>query len=401
MGLIQRIKSLFGIKNQTVNRSLGEFEKWFSPHNIFDRSGQLDANNETIFSAVSRLSNSMASLPLKLYREYRPVRSPIAQLLEYGPNPNMTGFDFIRTLEAFRNTRGNGYALIERDSRYQVKALWLLNPKKVKPVQERTTKELWYEMEGEDGLYYVHNMDMIHVKHFHTLGYEGISPLDVLRNTINYDSQVKQFSLSQMESGIKASFILKLNNGLLNDDKKKALLKNFSDFYAKNGSGVIVMDSGQDLKELKQDIIDLKVFEVERITRSRVAAVFSMPPHMLGDFSQTSFSSMEQQSLEYVQITLLPIVRMYEQEFNRKLLTSSDQYSGTGFKFNMNGLLRGDTQTRGEFYFKGIRSGWFTPNEVRAFEELPPQAGGDKLFLSGDLYPLDTPLEARKGVKTE
>ncbi|AFH62257.2 phage portal protein [Paenibacillus caseinilyticus] len=394
MGIVQRIVSWFGLgaKLETrANRNLGGFQKWFEPYNMFARSGQLDASNETIFSAVSRLSNSMASLPLKVYRGYKQVTgSPIAQLLEYGPNPNMTSFDFIRTLEAFRDTSGNGYALIERNVRYQVQALWLLNPKKVKPVQESSTKELWYEVQGDDGTYYIHNLDIIHVKHFHTVGYEGISPLDVLRNTINYDTQVKQFSLSQMESGIKASFILKLN-GSLSDEKKKAMLQNFADFYSKNGSGVIVIDSGQDLKELKQDIIDLKVFEVERITRSRVAAVYNMPPHMLGDFSQTSFSSMEQQALEYVQNTLLPIVRMYEQEFSRKLLTSKERAAGTVIKFNMNGLLRGDIKTRGDFYFKGVRSGWFTPNEVRAYEELPPEKGGDKLYMSRDLAPIDSP----------
>ena len=77
-----------------------------------------------------------------------------------------------------------------------------------------------------------------------------------------------------------------------------------------------------------------------------------------------------------------------EQELNRKLLTPVERRRGWYFKFNTNALLRGDMKTRGEFYFKGIRSGWFKPNEVRAYEDLPPESGGDKLYMSKDLFPI-------------
>ena len=85
---------------------------------------------------------------------------------------------------------------------------------------------------------------------------------------------------------------------------------------------------------------------------------------------------------------LVPIVRQYEQELNRKLLNLNDRRTGLYFKFNTNALLRGDMKTRGEFYFKGIRSGWFKPNEVRALEDLPPEKGGDELYMSKDLSPI-------------
>ncbi|MFM9785430.1 phage portal protein, partial [Streptomyces scabiei] len=83
------------------------------------------------------------------------------------------------------------------------------------------------------------------------------------------------------------------------------------------------------------------------------------------------------------------IATQYEKEFNRKLLTEKERKSGYYFKFSMNALLRGDMQTRGNFYQQGIRSGWFKPNEVRAWEDLPPEEGGDTLYLSKDLFPID------------
>lgn len=388
MGIAQRIKSFFRSEKRS---SYGNFLKWFEPYNIFRRqSSEILANNETIFAAVSRLSNSLASLPLKLYKDFTPVNNHLSDLMANSPNRNMTSFDFIRIMEAYRDTEGNTYAIKRYNQYYQVESLDILDPTRVEPVFEKDTMELYYEIHGDDGRYYVHNMDIIHLKHIHTNGMKGIKPIDVLRGSIDYDTKVKEFSLAQMENGIKASFVLKIASQL-SDEKKKAMLESFKSFYSTNGSGVIIVDAGAQLDEISRDFIDTKVFEVERITRSRVATVYNLPPHMLGDFSDTNFSSMEQQALEFVQNTLIPILRMYEQEFNRKLLTTEERSQGLGFKFNVNALLRGDISTRGEFYMKGIRSGWFTPNEVRAYEELPPMDGGNQLFISGDLYPIDDP----------
>ncbi|WP_080869193.1 phage portal protein [Aneurinibacillus migulanus] len=401
MKLRHRIKTAWNVLTNNVKAAGSDFSKWFSGGKpiSFGKAGETLATNETIFSAVTRLSNAMASLPLKLYKDFSPVNTDVSDLLANAPNPNMSSFDFIRTLETHRDTSGNGYAMKKYDNKYQVESLWVLDPTRVTPVIERNTRELWYEIDGDAGRYYVHNMDIIHVKHIHTTGYKGISPLEVLRNTIDFDKEVRQFSLDTMDGAVKASFLLKMATHL-SVDKKKEVLANFKSFYQENG-GVLIQESGVEIEPIKRDFMDTKVFEVEKITRSRVATVYNMPVHMLGETEGVNYNSMEQLSLDFVQNTLIPIVRQYEQELNRKLLTPKERLRGLYYKFNVNALLRGDMQTRGEFYFKGVRSGLFKPNEVRAWEELPPEPGGEKLYLSGDLYPIDTPIENRKGVKTE
>lgn len=400
MNFFKKIRGFFGrlaikgIKAAASSNLYDRFRSWFEPYNIFSRlSSRTLATNETIFAVVSRLSNSMASLPLKLLEDFKPVSTGVSDLLSNSPNPNMTGFDFIRTLEAFRNTSGNGYALKDYDNSFQVEALWILDPSKVKPVIEKNTKELWYEIEGDNGTYYVHNMDMIHVKHIHTTGYVGISPIDVLKNTIDFDAKVKEFTLDQVDGAVKASFILKMATQL-SEEKKTEVLNSFKRFYQENG-GVLIQEQGTEIKEIERKFIDTRVFEVERITRTRVASVYNMPAHMLGETEGVNYASMEQMALEYVQGTLIPIATQYEKEFNRKLLTSGERRKGRYFKFNINSLLRGDMKTRGEFYFKGIRTGFFKPDEVRAWEDLPSEPGGDKLYMSGDLYPIDQPRERK------
>lgn len=396
MGRLFKGKSL----KKVVAENFGRFAQWFEPYNIFTkRTNHTLATNETIFSAVSRLSNSLASLPLKLLdKNFNHITDhPVADLLANSPNPNMNSFEFLRTMEVLRNTDGNAYALKDYDMRYQVKALWILDPSKVKEVIEATTKELWYEIQGDKGTYYVHNMDMIHVKHIHGYGYRGISPIDVLRNTIDFERKIKQFSLDLMDSAVKASFILQMASSV-NEEKKKEIYKNFRDFYSENG-GVLIQELGTTITPIKREFIDTKIFEAEKITRTRVATVYNMPAHMLGETEGVNYSSMEQMSLEFVQGTLGVNVIQYEKEFNRKLLTAEERRKGLYWKFNLKALLRGDVKSQAEYYFKGVRSMWLTPNEIRALEDLPPMKDGDKLYKSKDIEPIDAPPQLPKGAK--
>ena len=101
---------------------------------------------------------------------------------------------------------------------------------------------------------------------------------------------------------------------------------------------------------------------------------------------------------QFVEMTLLPIVKQYESEFNRKLLTRSQRARGFYFKFNVNGLLRGDTAARTEFYQMMIRNGIATSNDLRKLEELPPtdNKNADQLWITGDLYPMDLDIQDRQ-----
>jgi len=383
---------------QAMATTYGNFARWFEPYNIFTkRTNHTLATNETIFAAISRLSNSLASLPLKLLdKNFNQVTDhPIAELLTYSPNPNMNAFEFLRTMEVLRNTTGNAYAIKDYDSRYQVRALWILDPSRVTEVIETTTKELWYEIQGDNGVYYVHNMDVVHVKHVHGYGYRGISPIDVLRNTVDFEGKIKQLSLDMMDSAVKASFILQLAANV-SDEKKKEIYENFRKFYSENG-GVLIQELGVKIDPIKREFLDTKVFEAEKITRTRVASVFNLPAYMLGETQGVNYNSMEQLALEFVQGTLGVNVVQYEKEFNRKLLTPEERRRGLYWKFNLKALLRGNTKDQAEYYFKGVRSMWLTPNEIRALEDLPPMEGGDKLYRSKDIEPIDTPIPLPKG----
>lgn len=355
------------------------------------------ATNETIYSVVTRLSNSMATLPLKLYKNYDTATNSASDTLINDPNPNMTGFEFIRSLEVSRDEKGNGYALVERNARNQVKRLTPIVADHVAPVMEQGTGELWYEVTGLDGnRYYFHNSDIIHVKHIMgSNSLKGISPIDVLKNTIDFDRAVKEFSLKEMQ-GAPNSFVLKYGANV-DAEKRKRIIEDFKRFYKDNG-GILFQEPGVEIDEIGRKYVAADILTTERITRSRVANVYNIPSIMLNDTEGQSYSSNEQLMRMFVDLTLMPIVRQYEQEFNRKLLTSSERKAGYYFKFNTKALLRADTKTQADYYAQAIRNGWMSQDEVRQKEDLPPEGGNArKLHISGDLYPIDLYPEERKG----
>lgn len=355
------------------------------------------ATNETIFSVITRLANTISSLPIKLYKKYDVVNNDLSDLL-IEPNNNMAGWELINKLEVARNEHGNGYAVILRNHLMHPQSLMILDNTQVTPLIANETNELWYELRLNDRTSYVHNMNMLHVKHITGPNrVEGISPLKVLKNALQYDKAVQEFSLSEMEK--KESFKLEYGANVSEDVQKK-VIANFKRFYNENG-GILFQEPGVTIDKLEKTYNSADTISSEKITRTRVANVFNIPLSFLNE-QGGSFASNEQLMTQFVQMTLMPIISQYEHEFNRKLLTREQRNQGFYFKFSINGLLRGDTAARTNYYQAAIRNGWLSQDDVRRYEDEPPVGGNaSKLWVSGDLYPIDMPINERKGTTND
>ena len=352
-------------------------------------------NSEAIYAAVSRIANTIASLPIHLYRDREiQVDHPLEYLLAYRPSPCMTAFTFRQTMEANRNNEGNAYALMVPDLDGRTVRLDVIDPMRVQPYREMETREMWYRVAFDDGkMGWVHHSSMIVLKHMSANGEKGIRPIDVLRGTLDYDADIKHFSVKQLE-GVSSAVILNVPGTGLSEEKKKKLIKQFLATYSESGGKVIVMEGGITAETMQQPAVDANVLNVERVTRNRVATVYNIPPHMLGDYSDTSYATAEQSMLEYLQMTINPIIEQWEEELNSKLLTWEMLKEGYSFRFDLVNLWRTDTLTMANRNQMAIRSGWLRPNEVRRQDHLPDDPAGDTLLISRDLVPLS---EAIKG----
>lgn len=373
-----------------------DFSNWFN-RTFWGIDNSNLVTNETIFSVITRLSNTVSTLPLKLYKDYESVVNQASDVLINEPNPNMHGFDFINKMEVTRNETGNAYAVIFRDIRMQVERIVPVDSTYVTPFMNEDDSTLWYQIRGAGGTYYFHNMNILHVKHITGASrLSGINPLDVLKNTLEYDRAVQEFSLSEMQK--RESFTITYGANIDND-KKQEVIDNFKEFYKNNG-GILFSEPGVDVSPIEKNYIASDTIQSEQMTRARVANVFNVPVSFLNESEGSSYSSNEEMMTQFVQMTLTPIARQYEYELNRKLLNKEERLKGYYFKFNLRGLLRGDTAARTAYYQAAVRSGWLSQDDIRRLEDEPPVGGNaSKLWVSGDLYPIDMDPKDRKSTK--
>ncbi|GKT04458.1 phage portal protein [Furfurilactobacillus entadae] len=395
-GIKDRFQQLFS-KNEAKKEGSGHLEE-LTGVRFFGWGNSTIENNELIFSIISRLANTMSSLPIHEYQNYKEQNTDILRLLTISPNANVTGSQLINNLEVSRNEHGDGYALIERDVRFKPVKIWNLPYGSVTPMVEKKTGLLWFNVTGQTKNLVVPNSDMIHVKHIS--GPErltGISPLDVLKGTMDFDSAVQKFSMNEMSK--MDAYIVDYDTNV-DEEKRKQVIDDFKTFIHDNG-GVLFSEPGVTVKKQARDFVPSDLASTDSMFRIRVANAFDTPVSFLNDQTGQGYASNEQLMTQFVQMTLVPVVKQYESQFT-KLLTPQELSAGWYFKFNVNALLRGDTQSRTALYTAMIRNGIATPNDLRRLEDLPPSSDkhADQLWISGDLYPIDTDLEQRKGVKS-
>lgn len=349
--------------------------------------------HEAIYAAVTRIANTVASIPVHVYKgRERQDTHPLEKLLNLSPNPSMSAYIFKQTMEAFRNTEGMAYALIIRDGLGEITRLDVLDPTRVRPLIERDSREIWYDITLEGKTYPIPGYMVLALKHMSANGISGIRPLDVLRGSLDYDAEVKEISLNQLD-GINHGVMLEVPGQALDETRKAQIVADFLDAYESSGQRVLVLEGGITATTFNQSPVDAQLMDVERITRNRVATVYNLPPHMLGDYSDTSFSTAEQQMQEFLQLTIIPIVQQWEDELNRKLLSDADYKVGYRFRFDTDSLIRADMVAMANKYQMAIRGGWMRMNEVREREGLPPDPNGDELMCARDIIPLRIMVE--------
>lgn len=356
-------------------------------------------NSEIVFGVISRLSSSLAVMPCKLYKDFGVVTKGKASmkslqyLISVQPCRNMTSFEFFRLMEQHRNMYGNAFAFIRREIDGTPVELMPVNPALVRPVS--VGNERWYNYTLGSKEYTVHHMDILHFKHFHQTNGMGISPLEVLTNTLQFERAVMTQSLEQMSKSLGITGKITMTGAMTKEYREK-MQEMFSEIR-KSDNSVVVTDGLFDYTPLESKYFDYKVLDTMALTTQRIATAFGVPPHLAGDLSRATFSNIESQSLDFINSSLLPIARQYEQELQMKLLTQNDILSGYSFQFDEMELLRGDAASRSAYYEIMLRTGSMLTNEIRRAEGMSPLPGGNERLISLNYVPYDLMVERAKG----
>lgn len=346
--------------------------------------------NSNIYTVSSILGGDIGKLPIQIFKK-RPkggiekdTLHPVTYLLGTRPNPYMSAYIFKELMEVHKALWGNGYAYIDWDAFGYPKALWPLDPSKTDVRLDVDTGEVWYFTTLPNGEqrkmpWY----DVLHLKRIGKSGLKGITPISVVREKIGNQQSMDKFTGSFYANGTSSRGILKVPTTIDRNAKERV-----REEWQKVNSGltnahkIAILDGGLDYQNIGMPLKDAEFIETQKFGILETAKIYKIPGYKLGVMDQAKFKNVEQQSLEYVKNTLLPLITDWEQEINYKLFTrreSGKYYS----KFNINSELRGDSESRAKYYETMVNNGLYTINEVRALEEMNDIGElGDKHFIS-------------------
>jgi HK97 family phage portal protein len=341
----------------------------------------------SVHACVRVISDGVAGLGLKLYYETENERKQVYAHYSHSvlnePNPYMTKFDFTKWMVAQLVLNGNAYAFINRDQRFIPTELHPIQSMNVTPYM--SDGELFYRVQQQGFPALIPAVDMLHFK---GLSMENVlvgkSPIQLHAETLGIDLAAIKSSAAVYKNGT-LKFLLK-SQGKIDEAQAKPLRQSLDDVIDGNKRST-VLPSGVEMERLSLSPQEAQYIESRQFSAEEIARIFGVPASMIGakDLGKTS---VEQEYQDFYARTLMAYCKNIEQELNRKLLQEVDKASYY-FHFNFNSLLRASANDRADFYNKGIRGGWLSPNEARAFENANGFEGGDTYYAEGNLVPQD------------
>ena len=357
-----------------------------------------------VYSCVRILSEAVASLPLNVYRytdnggKEKAIDHSLFHLLHDEPNPEMSSFIFRETLMTHLLLWGNAYAQIIRNGKGEVIALYPLMPDRMS-VDRDKNGQLYYKYTKnnddaptmESGSVYLSPSDVLHIPGLGFDGLVGYSPIAMAKNAIGLAIAAEEYGSKFYANGAAPSGILE-HPGTLKDPARVRDSWNATFGGSSNSNKVAVLEEGMKYTPISIAPNEAQFLETRKFQINEIARIFRVPPHMVGDLEKSSFSNIEQQSLEFVKYTLDPWVIRWEQALYRTLLTEEEKKT-VFFKFNVEGLLRGDYASRMNGYATARQNGWMSANDIRELEDLdriPAELGGDLYLVNGNMLPLNS-----------
>ena len=346
-----------------------------------------------VYACVRILAETIALLPLHTYRnspngKEKAANHPLYYLLHSEPNPEMTSFVFRETLMGHLLLWGNAYVQIIRNGRGTVIALYPLLPNKM--LVNRTDQGiLYYQYEKDGQTYFLSSQDVLHIPGLGFDGLIGYSPIGMAKNAIGMAIATEEYGAKFFANGANPGGVLE-HPGVVKDPAR--VRDSWNAVYQGSGNAhrVAVLEEGMKFQSIGIPPEQAQFLETRKFQLNEIARIFRIPPHMIGDLEKSSFSNIEQQSLEFVMYTLDPWVVRWEQAMQRALLSEGEkrQYF---VKFNVDGLLRGDYQSRMNGYAVGRHNGWLSSNDIRELENLnriSSEEGGDLYLINGNMTKL-------------
>lgn len=346
-----------------------------------------------VWAATRLLSGTGGWLPLDLYRRLTgggrevALDDPRETMVHDRPNGDMSSMMFRCQGIAQQVNAGNCYAEIEREETRKKRPvkLWPIHHSRVKV--HRDESGLWYEVKNNDGTSIaIDAADMLHVPSM--MSDDGISGKGVIqhaRESIGFGLATEKYGAAWFGKGSVPRLALS-HPGKLTPEARANMRSEWKEAYGgPDGSRVAVLQEGVKLESISVNNEDSQFLETRGYNVKEIARWYGVPPHMIGDLEHATFSNIEHQGIEFVVYSLIPWLKLWEQELWAKLLSPEEQVTHY-FEFNVTALMRGDAAARASFYTALSNIGAINRNEIRETENLNPVPGGDVFLVQGAMF---------------
>lgn len=347
------------------------------------------------YNAIEILSDDIAKLPKAVFQKKNDNRNklsnhPVNKLIASRPHPKMSAFTFWKTLEAMRLLKGNAFAEVVRNNNTgETLQLNLLNPDKVTVFE--TDEKLYYKYNGR----IIDSADMLHFLGFSLDGKVGIGVVTYAATQLGVILEAQKYGETVYNNRGLSYGVIESDNEVA-DPNKQLLADGFNaKMKSKDPHKIAVLDEGMKYKRISITPAEAQFLETNKNGVTEVCRWLNIAPHLLKDLGSANYSNIYQQSIEHVQVSVMPRVISKEQELNEKLFSATEKQT-LYIKFNINALLRGDLASKAQFYTSMTYSGIYTRNEIRELEDMNPIEGLSEPLQPVNMQALSVALELSK-----
>jgi HK97 family phage portal protein len=371
--------------------AIGAFRRLFMPMPITLQSGGSDAGERidersvlgisAVWACVNLWAGLVGSAPLNIYRPDKDGNLILAtdhwlfRILHFAPNADQTALDFWEGAQASLELKGNALCRRLKGSSGQLVGL--------EPMAWDYTT---VTRNSDGGLVYRNGTDtltaddVLHIRGFGGAPTGGLSTIAFCANAFGLVRATDRSASAMFANGVRSTGVISVKQQLdapKRGELESALQAKFSG--AMNAGRPMVLDNEATWTALTINPVDAQMIETRGFGVEEVCRIFGTPPVLVGHTSKTTSwpTGVEQQVLILQKFPLGRRFRRIELALEQQLLTPADRAAGIRIKFDQDSLQRGDSEGRAKFYNAGLQNGWFTINEVRKRENLPPVEGGD------------------------
>lgn len=335
-----------------------------------------------VYACVRALAETLASLPIEVIEKLPGGGSRIAEdhplenLVCDSPNPLMSPYTLVETVQGHAGLRGNGFAWVEKDRKGNPVAVWPLRADRVNyyPGEDDQGRPMptWFYVSPKGRAMELWPRDLIHIKGLGGDGIVAYSPIALHRQAVALSKATEESGARFFGNSARPSGVFRHPAQLSSQayERLRDSIENENSGVSMTGK-TLILEEGMDWTQVGLSNEDAQYLETRGFQTQEIARMYRVPPHLIGapTGDRQTYANIEQRSLEFLQFTLLPWITRWEQELTKKLMPAKDREKFK-FRFNVDGILRADISTRYSAYKTAIESGFLLKNEVRSREQL-------------------------------